>query len=377
MAHIALARKYRPKKFDDIVGQPHISNFLRKAIVNGKISQAYLFTGTRGVGKTTTARLLAMSVNCENPQNGNPCLKCASCQDILHGTSMDVIEIDGASNTSVDDVRKLREEIGYAPVYGKYKVYIIDEVHMLSRGAFNALLKILEEPPEHVIFVFATTEPHKIPETILSRCQRFDFRRVPEKEIVERFKYILKEEGFDWEDDALYLIARKANGSVRDGISLLDQIYSFSDGKITYELTKEILGIVDYEIALNILKNLKEKKLEDVFKIIEDLDYSGIDFGSYTEDFLNIVRDVLIAKITPEYLKTKFTDVNRINNLIQVSMLYSQKELIRFINIINKVLSEMKYSTNPRNSFEIMMLKLIDVFDSFYLSDIIDDLKKK
>ncbi|MCI0482817.1 MAG: DNA polymerase III subunit gamma/tau, partial [Candidatus Dadabacteria bacterium] len=248
MSYVVFARKYRPRDFDEIIGQSHITTTLKNAIARDRVAHAYLFAGPRGVGKTTTARILAKALNCEKGPTPKPCNKCSSCLEITSGSSLDILEIDGASNTGVDDIRSLRENARFTPAKGGFKVYIIDEVHMLSDSAFNALLKTLEEPPPHVKFIFATTHAHKVPPTILSRCQRFDFRRIPAKEILDNLKRIVKEEKISVSEDALGLIAKYGDGSMRDSQVILDQFVSFAQGKVGAEEVVKVLGIVDDEV---------------------------------------------------------------------------------------------------------------------------------
>ena len=250
MSYQVLARKWRPRSFQELTGQEHVSKTLENAIKGSRIAHAYLFSGVRGVGKTTVARIMAKSLNCAEGPTATPCMKCQSCKEITDGFSIDVIEIDGASHTGVDSIRELQENAQYAPMRGRYKIYIIDEVHMLSTSAFNALLKILEEPPPHLVFIFATTEPHKIPNTIHSRCQHFQFRRISYKEIVERLRFILREEGIDAGEDALSVIARTSDGSMRDALSLLDQAIAYTGGNLTERDVSWILGQADNITAL-------------------------------------------------------------------------------------------------------------------------------
>jgi len=248
MSYVVIARRWRPQQFNEIIGQEHVSKTLSNAIANNRIAHSYIFTGPRGVGKTTTARILAKAVNCEKGPTPHPCNECASCKAITVGNSMDVLEIDGASNRGIDEVRNLRENIRYAPTQGKYRIYIIDEVHMLTKEAFNALLKTLEEPPEHAMFIFATTEIHRVPATILSRCQRFDFRRIPLKTIMEHLRRICDGEKIDIQEEALLQIAKKADGSMRDAQSILDQLISFSGNKIAFEDVAQALGVIHQDL---------------------------------------------------------------------------------------------------------------------------------
>ncbi|HQA57033.1 MAG TPA: DNA polymerase III subunit gamma/tau, partial [Acetivibrio sp.] len=266
MAYLALYRKWRPLVFEDVVEQEHVVKTLRNSINTGRIAHAYLFSGTRGTGKTTMAKIFSRAVNCLNPKDGDPCNECEICKGILNGSLLDVIEIDAASNNGVDNVRELRDEVVYTPSKAKYKVYIIDEVHMLSTGAFNALLKTLEEPPSHVIFILATTEPHKLPATILSRCQRFDFRRISVDSIAKRIEYIAGESGVDIKEDASRLIAKLSDGALRDAISILDQCISLGNKELTYEDVLKVVGLVTDTFIVEVVDNIKN---QDVGKVLE------------------------------------------------------------------------------------------------------------
>ncbi|MCX7808346.1 MAG: DNA polymerase III subunit gamma/tau, partial [Deltaproteobacteria bacterium] len=277
MSYLVLARKYRPQRFDDLVGQDHVARTLSNAIASGRVAHAFLFTGARGVGKTTTARLLARALNCEEGPTPEPCGRCFPCVEIAKGTDMDVLEIDGASNNSVDDVRRLQELIPFQPARDRYRIIIIDEVHMLSQGAFNALLKTLEEPPPHVKFIFATTEVHKVPITIRSRCQRYDFRLIPQRVIVERLKHILRMEGIDADEAALGLIAREAAGSMRDALTLMDQVVAFTEGKVRGEEVEQMLGIARRELLKNLARALIEGHPATVLHELEGVLRGGAD----------------------------------------------------------------------------------------------------
>ena len=272
MSYTALYRKFRPVEFEDVKGQEHIITTLKNQIEANRIGHAYLFCGTRGTGKTTVAKIFAKAVNCEHPVNGSPCGECAMCRSIAAGTSMNVIEIDAASNNGVDNIREIREEVAYRPTEGKYKVYIIDEVHMLSIGAFNALLKTLEEPPEYVIFILATTEVHKIPITILSRCQHYDFKRISIETITDRMRDLMQEEQVEVEEKALRYVAKAADGSMRDALSLLDQCIAFYLGqKLTYDNVLEVLGAVDTDVFSRLLRSVIRRDVPKVLDIVDDL----------------------------------------------------------------------------------------------------------
>ena len=297
MSYTALYRKFRPAEFEDVKGQEHIVTTLQNQIKANRIGHAYLFCGTRGTGKTTVAKIFAKAVNCEHPVNGSPCGKCAMCKSIAAGTSMNVIEIDAASNNGVDNIREIREEVTYRPTEGKYKVYIIDEVHMLSIGAFNALLKTLEEPPEYVIFILATTEVHKIPITILSRCQHYDFKRISIETITARMQELMDTEQIEVEDKALRYIAKAADGSMRDALSLLDQCIAFYLGqKLTYDHVLEVLGAVDTDVFSKLLRNVIGRNVAAVLDIVEELVMQGRELTQLVGDFTWYLRNLLLVK---------------------------------------------------------------------------------
>jgi DNA polymerase-3 subunit gamma/tau len=293
------ARKYRPGTFDDVIGQPHVVQTLMNSIATKRIAHAFLFSGTRGVGKTTIARILAKALNCERGPTGTPCNTCANCLEITQGTSVDVVEIDGASNTSVDDVREIRENVKFTPFRGQYRVYIIDEVHMLSNSAFNALLKTLEEPPAHVVFIFATTEIHKIPATILSRCQHYNFRRISKAEIVQRLRHVAGQDGLTIEDRSLMALARASEGSMRDGLSLLDQIIAFGGKTIRHEDLEALLGAVPQERVRAMIEAVIEQNSPKALQVIAGLLDQGHDVRAYCADLVEYVRNMLVAAVVP------------------------------------------------------------------------------
>ncbi|MTI66135.1 MAG: DNA polymerase III subunit gamma/tau, partial [Firmicutes bacterium] len=286
MGYQALYRKFRPRTFDEVLGQEHITTILKNQILNDNIAHAYLFSGTRGTGKTSTAKIFARAVNCENNTNGNPCNECEVCKKIQDESIMDVVEMDAASNNSVDDIRELREKVKYLPSKGRYKVYIIDEVHMLSKGAFNALLKTLEEPPKHLLFILATTEPQKLPATILSRCQRYDFKRLNMKDIVDNMKTICNDIDVEIEDRGLHLIARNADGAMRDALSILDQCVSFAEGKITHDYILSILGTVNNDVYFDMADHIINKDLNKALELIEYIVLNGKDIKQFIKDLI-------------------------------------------------------------------------------------------
>lgn len=293
------ARKYRPGTFDDVIGQPHVVQTLVNAITSKRIAQAYLFSGTRGVGKTTVARILAKALNCEQGPTGTPCSTCVNCTEITQGHSVDVIEIDGASNTSVDDVREIRENVKFAPFHGTYRVFIIDEVHMLSNSAFNALLKTLEEPPPHVVFIFATTEIHKIPATILSRCQHYNFRRIAKTEIIERLRHVADQDGIMLEDRSLAALARASEGSMRDGLSLLDQAVAFGGKSIVHTDLEALLGAIPQEMVRSLIRAITSQDSAGALRTLSQLVEGGHELRAYCADVVEYVRHLLVVSVTP------------------------------------------------------------------------------
>ncbi len=359
MSYIALYRKFRPGEFEDVKGQDHISKTLQNQIKAERIGHAYLFCGTRGTGKTSVAKIFAKAVNCEHPVDGSPCGQCEMCKAISAGTSMNVIEIDAASNNGVDNIREIREEVAYRPTEGKYKVYIIDEVHMLSTGAFNALLKTLEEPPEYVIFILATTEVHKIPITILSRCQRYDFKRISIDTIAERLSDLMQREGVDVEERAIRYIAKMADGSMRDALSLLDQCIAFYLGeKLTYQHVLEVLGAVDTEVFSKLLRDVISKNVVKVLTTLEELIMQGRELAQLTTDFTWYLRNLLLAKSSDGM--EDVLDVSE-ENLIQLKEeadLIDYDTLIRYIRVFSELSNQLKYATQKRVLLEVALIKL-------------------
>ena len=356
--HKALYRAYRPQTFKDVVGQEHIIRTLKNQIENGNVGHAYLFCGTRGTGKTSTAKIFARAVNCIDSVNEEPCNECEVCKDILNDNIMDVIEIDAASNNSVDDVREIRENVKYTPAKCKYKVYIIDEVHMLSQGAFNALLKTLEEPPSYVIFILATTEPHKIPATILSRCQRFDFKRVTVQDMSSRMKEICEDVNIEVDERALNLIARNSQGALRDALSILDQCMSFSDDKIEYKDVVDLLGTVNieqlFEMAEYVIKEDNKKCLE----ILNEFVIWGKDIKNLIDDLIDHFRNLMICKVSTELDEIISLPEETIEQLKAQSSLIETNDIIRILNILSEAQDNIKSSSNPRVLAEVSIMKL-------------------
>lgn len=359
MSYTALYRKWRPADFDDVKGQDAIVTTLRNQIKADRIGHAYLFCGTRGTGKTTVAKIFAKAVNCEHPVDGRPCGECAMCKSIAAGNSMNVIEIDAASNNGVEDIRKIREEVQYSPTEGRYKVYIIDEVHMLSIGAFNALLKTLEEPPSYVIFILATTETHKIPITILSRCQRYDFKRISIETITARLEELMKAENINVEDKALRYIAKAADGSLRDALSLLDQCLAFYLGQdLKYDNVLEVLGAVDTEVFSRLLRMVLAADTTGCIRLLEDLIMQGRDLGQFVIDFVWYLRNLLLLKTSKDAQDVIDMSSDNLALLKEESGLIDDDTLMRYIRIFSELSNDVKYSTQKRIMIEIALIKL-------------------
>ena len=356
--HKALSRVYRPKNFSDVIGQEHIVRTLKNQIENNNVGHAYLFCGTRGTGKTSTAKIFSRAVNCTNLHNDEPCNECENCREILEDKTMDVVEIDAASNNSVDDIRELRENVKYSPAKAKYKVYIIDEVHMLSQGAFNALLKTLEEPPSYVIFILATTEPHKIPATILSRCQRFDFKRVTVKDISSRMRYICEKEGIEADEKALNLIARNSQGALRDALSILDQCISFEGNKISYNDVIELLGSVNIEQLFDLAESIIKEDTRKSLQILNDFIIWGKDVRNLVNDLIDHFRNLMVCKISNDLDEIISLPEETIDLLKQQAETIDTNNLIRILNILSETQDGMKISSNPRVLMEVTMMKI-------------------
>lgn len=359
MSYMALYRKFRPGGFDEVKGQDHISKTLQNQIKANRIGHAYLFCGTRGTGKTSVAKIFAKAVNCQNPVDGSPCGECEMCRAISEGRSMNVIEIDAASNNGVDNIREIREEVAYRPTEGKYKVYIIDEVHMLSIGAFNALLKTLEEPPEYVIFILATTESHKIPITILSRCQRYDFKRISIDTISDRLMDLMVREQVEVEEKAIRYIAKAADGSMRDALSLLDQCIAFYLGqKLTYDHVLEVLGAVDTEVFSRLLREIISRDVVKVLKSVEELVMQGRELGQLTTDFTWYLRNLLLVKSSDNMEDVLDVSSENLAQLKEEAQMIENDTLIRYIRIFSELSNQLKYATQKRVLLEVAMIKL-------------------
>lgn len=375
MSYVVTARKWRPQIFDEVVGQEHITKTLKNAILNNRIAHAYIFAGPRGIGKTTTARILAKSLNCTNPKDGEPCNECDMCKSFQTSQSLDIIEIDGASNRRIEEIRTLRESVKYAPTKGEYKIYIIDEVHMLTTESFNALLKTLEEPPEHTIFVFATTDIHKVPLTIISRCQRFDFRRIELQAIKDLLSKIAIAEKIDIDDQSLTLIAKKADGALRDAQSLFDQVISFSGNKVEAAVLTKMLNLIDEEVYFTISDAIINKNFKAAFEVtkkIYDNGWNFIDFSiGLVEHFRNIMTVLLYNNAdlieAAEVFKTRY---------VKYSDSFSEGDLLRILAYLNKIQYELKSATNQRLKIEISLSHLIGLERSSTISQLLSDIDK-
>lgn len=381
MSYTALYRKFRPQEFEDVKGQEHIVTTLKNQIKADRIGHAYLFCGTRGTGKTTVAKIFAKAVNCEHPVDGSPCGQCPACQGIAAGTSMNVIEIDAASNNGVDNIRQIREEVSYRPTEGKYKVYIIDEVHMLSAGAFNALLKTLEEPPAYVIFILATTEAHKIPITILSRCQRYDFHRISIDTITDRLAELMRTEQVDVEERALRYVAKAGDGSMRDALSLLDQCIAFHLGeKLTYENVLEVLGAVDTEVFSALLRQVLAKDVTGAIRTVDHLVDQGRELGQMVNDFTWYMRNLLLIQSADDMEEVLDMSADHLAALKEEAQMVEPETLIRYIRIFSELSSQIRYAAQKRILLEIAIIKLCRPQmekDLSALNERMDDMEQK
>ncbi len=379
MSYQVTARKWRPMVFEDVVGQSHVTNTLRNAITAHRVAHAYIFSGTRGCGKTTTARILAKALNCLSPVNSNPDNKCEICEAITSGRSLDVIEIDGASNRGVEEIRNLRESVRYTPTQGKYKIYIIDEVHMLTKEAFNALLKTLEEPPAHVVFIFATTEVHKVPMTILSRCQRFDFRRISIDEITARLRFIASEEEVTIDDEALAIIAKKGDGSMRDAQSIFDQVRSFCGNEIKGSDVLSVLNVVDQEQYFRVTSLIREKDVRGGIAFVDELVKNGHDLREFVGGLAEHFRNILVAKSTGSTQLIESSEIYR-KRYETIAPESTEQDLLRLIRIAQDLEQSIRWVSQPRYKLEIALMQMIRMESSVRIEDLLvqlGELKKK
>ena len=360
MAYQAIYRRWRPLTFDDVVGQKHITQTLKNQIMNSSTAHAYLFCGTRGTGKTSTAKILARAVNCENPQNGNPCNECSVCRGLLDESILDVIELDGASKNKVENIREIIDDVMFLPSVAKKKVYIIDEVHMVTQQAFNALLKTLEEPPAHVMFILATTELNKVPITVLSRCQQFDFRRITNKDITERMGEILTADGYTYDDSALSLIAELGDGSMRDSLSVLDKCVGAVDSHLSFDTVTDVTGIANNDALYDLAHSVAVGNTKDALTKIDEIVEKGKELGLFAERFIKYLRDILMIQITqkPEvFLNTSEENAQKIDELTQC---FSQERLLRSIDLMSEAYARTRASTFARTTYEMAIVKMCE-----------------
>ena len=371
MTYLVLARKWRPTTFEEVVGQAHVTRTLASAIESERVGHAYLFSGPRGVGKTTTARLLAKSLNCPNAKGAVPCNDCDVCREITSGVSLDVIEIDAASNRGIDEIRNLRENVKYAPAGGKFKVYVVDEVHMLTEAAFNALLKTLEEPPSHAKFILATTAPLKVPETILSRCQRFEFVRIPVKEIFTRLKHICSEEKFNVDDAVLMLLSRKANGSLRDAESMMDQLVSAGlEGASESEIA-QLLGMSGAEVFFSLIDAVKSRDVKRAIEVLGSLFDSGANLDEFTEGLMEHLRNLLLIKIHPDLSSLVEASKGHVKLYEEQAKHFSEGDILRLINIVSRASASVPKSVLPRLHLEMAVVEMSYLDSTAQLSELI------
>ncbi|HON55596.1 MAG TPA: DNA polymerase III subunit gamma/tau [bacterium] len=375
MSYLVIARKYRPLFFRDVIGQEHITKTLSNAIITKHIAQGYLFTGTRGVGKTTSARIFAKALNCEKGLNPEPCNECSNCISITNGQNVDVFEIDGASNRGINEIRELRSTIKFKPMISRYKIYIIDEVHMITTEGFNALLKTLEEPPDHAIFIFATTDLHKVPETIISRCQLYQFRKLNLDEITFSLKGILQKENIKYEDEAVLEIAKLADGSLRDSQSLLDQALSFSSEKLTLEAVREVFGITPMQLLYDLTYHLFECQKLEAFEIMRKIINAGYDLNQFIKDYIQFLRDLLIQKNIKSQ-NANFINSIESNKLTELSQKISSNKIILIIEELLKLLQELKTTTFTTTLVEISIFKLFRIIEMIDIEELSNYLKK-
>ena len=369
MSYTALYRKYRSESFDEIVGQKHIITSLTNQIKNNQVGHAYLFTGTRGTGKTSIAKIFAKAINCPHSHNGNPCNECEICKSITSGSNVDILEIDAASNNRVDEIRELREKVKYPPVTCKYKVYIIDEVHMLTDSAFNALLKTLEEPPAYVVFILATTEVQKLPATILSRCLRFDFKLLTDEELEQHLKFVFEDSGIKYEKESLPLLAKLGNGSVRDTLSIADMCVAYSNKNVTYSSVIEAIGMTDRQTLRLISECLLSKDQGRLLSAINKVACAGKNLTQLAKDLVGYIRDILIVKTCKDYQDILKLSSDNISDLEALSKIATTEKLIEILTKLSSLDNDFRYSTSPRNLLEITLVALCN-FEMTELNDL-------
>lgn len=373
MAYTALYREMRPKVFKDVIGQKHITTTLKNELITGRIAHAYLFSGTRGTGKTTCAKIFAKALNCTNLKDGEPCNTCENCKRIDAGLSLDVVEMDAATNNSVDDIRALIEEVQYPPQEGKYKVYILDEVHMMSGSAFNAFLKTLEEPPTNVVFIMATTDPQKLPVTILSRCQRFDFKRIKSSDIEERLREILEEKGIKYDNQSLGLISRVSEGAMRDALSILDQSISMGNGEVNYEVVTGMLGLMGRRQIFELVDAIINKNLEKAMTLVDTITDAGKDPYYLIKDLIEHFRNILVTKVIrnnpEELLEASTEDIEKFQNQ---SLMTSDFEIVKIIRVLQNAEESSKKNVHGRIHLELALIKICKVETDAGLNSIIN-----
>ncbi|MBX7150557.1 DNA polymerase III subunit gamma/tau [bacterium] len=376
MSYLVIARKWRPMVFEDVVGQEHVTTTLKNAIATNRLAHAYIFSGPRGVGKTTSARILAKAINCENGgPTPTPCNQCVSCQEITSGRSLDVLEIDGASNRGIDEIRNLRDTVRFMPMRGGHKIYIIDEFHMITKDAFNALLKTLEEPPERVIFIFATTEPHKVLPTILSRCQRFDFKRVPTAKMVDRMRYICKEEGITVDDESLFSISQMADGGMRDAMTLLDQVISFCGMNVSVDQVRQALGLINQQMYFELIDVIRQRDVKNMFEFVAKVLDSGWDITEFLHGFLEHLRNVLVAKTCGRQSLTEVFEAYQ-EKYFQQGRHFSETDLMRMMNLVSDTIQKIKWSVKQKFVFELALMKLLHMDSSVQLGELLQRLDR-
>ena len=372
MSFVVTARKYRPQRFDEVVGQEHITTTLKNAITSGRIAHAYLLTGPRGVGKTTTARILAKTINCEHPVDAEPCNECEMCRSISTGQLIDIIEIDAASNRGIDEIRTLRDSVRYAPSKGKYKVYIIDEVHMLTKDSFNAFLKTLEEPPEHIVFIFATTDVHRVPLTILSRCQRYDFRRIQLNTIKSLLLEIAEKESITIDDKTLTLIARKADGGLRDAESYFDQVVAFCGKDVVYETVIKLLNVIDNDLFFDISDAILAKNFRLAFEVADTLYKNGWNYTDFVDQLTEHFRNIMVAVATGSTVLIEAAEIYKAKYKLYAEQ-FLENDLLRILTFLGRIGQELKYSQNHKLKIEIALSQLIGFEKTATISGLIDE----